>query len=131
MARRYYPGKPRVRVKIKTNGFPLGNDCNQDSPADKMPLLCSASCVFIHMIAVRHFIQVSPTWHCISTSKWQGASQLPRSCARTAFCKALLHSCLSFACCFSPWAMVRTLTCYPVLSLMGPEALSLSPHSHQ
>lgn len=47
MAGRCYPGKPKARKKIKANGFPLGHDSNQDSAADKMPPLCSASCVFI------------------------------------------------------------------------------------
>lgn len=64
----------------KSKLFPLGQcgDCCQDSAPDKMPPLCSASCVFIHVIAVRHSVQFSSTWHSVRANEWQGVPQLPR-----------------------------------------------------
>lgn len=129
-AGRCYPGKPKAREKIKANGFPLGHDCNPDSTADKMPPLCSASCVFIRTTAVGHFIQVPLTWSFLGANEWQGAPQLPRGavCKQTS-AKPFPCPCLSSACCLSLWALPGTLAGRPALCDGGWGLCMRSPQS--
>jgi len=63
----------------RSKPFALGQciDCNQESPPDKMLRLCSATRVFIHVLAVRQFIQFSSTWHGFSVK-----GKVLRSCRR-------------------------------------------------
>lgn len=112
----------------KSQLFPFGQctDCNQDFAPDKMPPLCSASWVFIHVIAVRHFTVFSQ--HMARCSPAAPRAACRQTCAEV---PSAHTPCLSSVCCSSLAGHARNTDTLPALSATGAGALALRSHSHQ
>lgn len=131
------PMKTEVWDENKSKLFPLGQciDCNRDSPPAKMLPLCSAPCVFVHVIAVRQFIQFSSTWHGFSANKHKVLPSCHGElCANRAEQRPLVHTHTTSVCCVlllcpgACWEHDHTVL---LVLWLGLVPLNWIPHSHQ
>lgn len=105
--------------------FPCGQgtDCSRDSAPDKMPPLCSASCVFIRVTAGRHVT--------VFSQHMARCSQRPWSCMQTDLCRGPQCPHTLFVLCglFLSAGRARNTDTLPALPAAGAAPGSLVPRS--